>query len=153
MLAARHAAHGQTATSALPLPGAGGPRLERVGTPPRELEIVDAFVYATPEQAGAGVPRPTRFASGVGRLTLDIRVKELRRLGTTIRFEILSSQGAVEMAEGLFSVATLAAENVDSMQLDLAPRRPPFPDGPYQLRLTMDDVLVLVLNWSVGENR
>jgi hypothetical protein len=137
-------------TEAPTLPGANGPRVEHVGVAPRELEIVDAFVYETPEQAAAGAVRPTRFASGVTKLTLDIRVRELRRLGTTIKFEILSSQGAIEMSEGLFSVAKLAGENVDSMQLDLIPRHPPFANGPYQLKLSMDDVLVVVLNWSVG---
>lgn len=132
------------------LPGANGPRVEYVGTPPHELEIVDVFVYASPEQAGYNVPRPNRFRSGLTELTLDIRVKELRRLGTTIRFEVLSKEGIVEMNDGLFSFARLAREEVASMRLDLLPRRAPFLDGPYQLKLFMDEILVAVLNWSVG---
>ena len=33
------------------LPGAGGPRLQLLATPPQGLEIVDIFVYARPEEA------------------------------------------------------------------------------------------------------
>ena len=133
-----------------PLPGADGPRVELVGTPPRGMHILDVFLYATPEQAAAGAARPNRFISGLRRLTLDIRVEELSRLGTTIRFEVLSNRGVVEMADGLFSYAELASEQGSSLQLDLVPRRPPLADGPYQLRLYMDETLVAVLNWSVG---
>ena len=132
------------------LPGANGARLELTSTPPHDLEIVDAFVHALPEQAAAGAPRPNRFPSGLPRLTLDIRVKQLKRLGTVIRFEVMTTRGAVEMADGFFSFARLEKEGVSSMELDLVPKRGVFDDGPYQLRLFMNDILVAVLNWSVG---
>lgn len=145
-LAAAHAA-GQIPA----LPGAAGPRVQIVGTPPRELQIVDIFVYEHPEQAAANVPRPNRFPSGATKLTLDIRVKELRRLGTTIRFEIQNSAGIVAMDEGLFTFAPLASEGVASMELDLRPKSGVFSDGAYQLKLFMDERLIAVLNWSVGQ--
>lgn len=132
------------------LPGANGPRLELVAKPPHDLEIVDVFVHALPGQAVAGAARPSRFPSGLSRLTLDIRVKELRRLGTVIRFEVTTTDGAVDMADGFFSFARLEREGVSSMELDLFPKRGTFADGPYQLKLFMNDILVAVLNWSVG---
>jgi hypothetical protein len=133
------------------LPGANGPRVEYVNTPPQLLEIVDVFVYARPEQAAFNAPRPNRFESGVGKLTLDIRVKELKRLGTVIRFEVVGTRGAVEMNDGLFSFARLDREGVASMELDLLPRHGVFPDGPYQLKLFMNETLVAILNWAVGD--
>jgi hypothetical protein len=132
------------------LPGGTGPRLQLLEKPPHALEIVDVFVYATPEQAAAGATRPNRFRSGVKQLTLDIRVKELTRLGTVIRFEVETTNGSVEMAEGLFTFSKLEREGVASMELDLVPKRGVFADGPYQLKLFMNDILVAVLNWSVG---
>lgn len=140
-----------TPAGARTLPGADGPRVEFVGAPPHEFDIVDAFVYAQPEQAASGIPRPNRFPTGVTRLTLDVRVKDLPRLGTTFRYEVLTSEGVLEMSEGLFSFARLKGEAVASLDFDLRPRAGPFKNGAYQLRLFMNDVLVAVLNWSVGE--
>ena len=133
------------------LPGADGPRVEFVGAPPHEFELVDVFVYAQPEQAGSKIPRPNRFTSGITRLTLDVRAKELPRLGTTFRYEVLTNDGALEMSEGLFSFARLAREGVASLDFDLRPKAGPFKNGPYQLKLFMNNILVAVLNWSVGE--
>jgi hypothetical protein len=142
--------HDRVLTRQLALPGAAGRRLELVGTPPRDLQIVDVFVYSDPAQAAPDTPRPNRFPSGLTSLTLDIRVKELRRLGTTIRFEVLSRSGAVEMSDGLFSFSERPREGVASMEFDLRPKIGQFADGPYQLKLFMDDRLIAILNWSVG---
>jgi hypothetical protein len=133
-----------------PLPGAAGPRLELVAEAPHDLEIVDVFVYALPEQAASGAPRPNRFASGVSELTLDIRVKALRRMGTVIRFDVRTTSGEVAIADGLFSFARLEKEGVSSMQLDLLPKIGVFADGPYQLTVYMNEIRVAVLNWTVG---
>lgn len=133
------------------LPGADGPRVEYVGQPPHEFEIVDVFVYALPEQAGSLVARPNRFASGTAKLTLDMRVKKLPRLGTTIRYQVLTSEGVIEMMDGLFSFAPLRGEGTASLDFDLRPKSGPFKDGPYQLKLFMNDILVAVLNWTVGD--
>ena len=132
------------------LPGANGPRLQLLAQPPQLLEIVDIFVYAKPDEAARGAVRPNRFPSGTPQLTLDIRVKELKRLGTVIRFEVENGSGRVEIRDGFFSVARLEQESVSSMQLDLVPNSSPYADGPYQLKLYMNDVLVAVLNWTVG---
>jgi len=132
------------------LPGAGGPRLQLLATPPQGLEIVDIFVYARPEEAAANALRPNRFPSGTKKLTLDIRVRELRRMGTVIRFEVSTSSGRVAIADGLFSFARLEREGVSSMDLDLTPKSGVFADGPYRLNLFMNDIHVAVLNWSVG---
>jgi hypothetical protein len=132
------------------LPGANGPRLQLLAKPPQLLEIVDIFVYAKPEEAARGAVRPNHFPSGTPRLTLDIRVKELKRLGTVIRFEMENASGRVEIRDGFFSFARLEQERVSSMQLDLVPNSRPYADGPYQLKLYMNDLLVAVLNWSVG---
>jgi hypothetical protein len=132
------------------LPGADGARLQLLARPPQELEIADIFVYATPGQAAASAPRPNRFPSGTTKLTLDIRVKELRRMGTIIRFEVETTSGPVEMADGIFSFARLEREGVSSMDFDLVPKSGVFADGPYRLNLFMNDIHVAVLNWSVG---
>ena len=133
-----------------PLPGTDGPRIEYLEKLLHEFEIVDVFVYAQPEQAGSDVPSPNRFPSGVTRLTLDLRVKELPRLGTTIRYEVLTTEGVVEMVDGLFSFARLARENVATLDFDLRPKGGRFNDGSYQLKLFMNEIPVPVLNWSVG---
>jgi hypothetical protein len=134
-----------------PLPGAAGPRLQLLLKPPQELEIVDVFVYAHADQAAANAVRPNRFPAGTTKLTLDIRVKELRRMGTVIRFEVETTGGRVEMADGMFSFARLDREGVSSMDLDLVPKSGVFADGPYRLNLFMNDIHVAVLNWSVGK--
>ena len=138
------------ATAAQPPPGANGPRLQLLAKPPQELEIVDVFVYARPEEAAASAVRPNRFPSGIRKLTLDIRVKELRRMGTVIRFDVSTGSGRVEIADGLFSFARLEREGVSSMDLDLVPKSGVFADGPYRLDLFMNDIPVAVLNWSIG---
>jgi hypothetical protein len=133
-----------------PLPGASGPRLQLLAKPPQLLEIVDIFVYARPEESARGAVRPNRFPSGRKQLTLDIRVKEVKRLGTVIRFEVEHPAGRVAINDGLFSFARLELEDVASMQLDLIPKAGVFADGPYQLKLYMNDLLVAILNWTIG---
>ena len=54
------------------------------------------------------------------------------------------------MEDGLFSFARLRGEGMASLDFDLRPKSGPFKDGPYQLRLFMNGVLVVVLNWTVG---
>jgi hypothetical protein len=98
------------------------------------------------EQAGSHVARPIRFAPGTARLTLDVRVKDLPRLGTSIRYEVLTNEGVLGTTDGLFSFARLQGEAVASLDFDLRPTR----DGPYRLRLFMNEILVAVLNWTVG---
>ena len=132
------------------LPGADGPRVEYVGRPPHDFEIVELFVYALPEQAGSHVARPNRFESGTARLTLDMRVKDLPQLGTSIRYEVLTNEGVLGMTDGLFSFARLQGQAVASLDFDLRPKGGPFKDGPYRLRLFMEEILVAVLNWTVG---
>ena len=132
------------------LPGAAGPRLQLLLKPPQGLEIVDVFVYAHADQAAANAARPNRFPAGTGKLTLDIRVKELKRMGTVIRFEVETTGGRVEIADGFFSFARLEREGVSSMDLDLVPKSGVFADGPYRLNLFMNDIHVAVLNWGVG---
>lgn len=124
--------------------------VEYIGRPPHDFEIVEVFVYALPEQAGRHVARPNRFASGTARLTLDMRVKDLPRLGTSIRYEVLTNEGPLGMTDGLFSFARLQGEAVASLDFDLRPTSGPFKDGPYRLRLFMNEILVAVLNWTVG---
>jgi hypothetical protein len=145
------AARRQGFAEARPIPGASGPRVELVDKPPQPLEIVDVFVYARPEQAAYNVSRPNRFESALKKLTLDIRVKELKRLGTVIRFELVTTSGTVDTTDGFFSFARLEREGVSSMELDLLPKHGIFADGPYQLKLFMNEILVAVLNWEVGE--
>ena len=133
------------------LPGAAGPRLQLLLKPPQELEIVDVFVYAQPDQAAANAARPNRFPSGTTKLTLDIRVKELRRMGTVIRFEVETTGGRVEMADGMFSFARLEREGrVEHGSRPACRTSGVFADGPYRLNLFMNDIHVAVLNWVVG---
>jgi len=133
------------------LPGAQGPRLEIGDAPPREVEFVDAFVYATPEQAAVGIEHPRRFPSGTTRLMLDVRTKALPLFGATFRFELLNSQGSVEIVDALATFAKLSTLGGASALFDLTPGAGVFANGPYQLRLFIDDVRIATLNWSVGE--
>ena len=133
------------------LPGADGPRLEIGDTPPREVELVDAFVYATPEQAAVGTEHPRRFPSGTTRLMLDVRTKALPLFGATFRFELVNTEGSVEIVDALATFAKLSTLGGASALFDLTPRAGVFANGPYQLRLFIDDVRIATLNWSVGE--
>lgn len=133
------------------LPGADGPQLELGDVPPREVELVDVFVYATPDQAAPGVEHPRRFPSGTTRLLLDVRTKALPLFGATFRFEILDRQGSVEIVDALATFAKLSTLGGASALFELQPRAGVYTDGPYQLRLFIDDVRVATLNWSVGE--
>lgn len=132
------------------LPGDAGPRVEIVGQPPNGNEVVDIFVYEMAEQAAVGATRPQRFPRGVGKLNLDLRLKNMPYTGVRVHFDVLTTGGALEMADGFVSIVRLATQGVASMEFDLRPKNGPFPDGPYQLRLSMNEQPLAVLNWSVG---
>lgn len=135
-----------------PLPGASGPQSEIVGQPPNDNEIVEVFVYETPEQAAVGAVRPQRFRSGIDRLELDVRLRELPRTGVRVRYEVLTADGPLPMDDrGLVTIAFMSTIGVASMDFELFPQAPAFPDGPYRLTVFMNDVPVAVLNWSVGD--
>lgn len=134
------------------LPGASGPQFERLGPPPHDNAIVEAFLYQTPEQAAVGAVRPRRFPSGSTQLNLDLRLKAMPRMGVRVRYEILTRAGPLEMRDrALVFMDWLSDQQVASMDFELIPAGGVFPDGPYQLRVFMNDEAVAVLNWSVGD--
>jgi hypothetical protein len=108
-------------------------------------------VYATPEQAAEDVERPQRFPSGTTRLVLDVRTRALPLFGATFRFEILNTQGSVEVVDALATFAKLSTLGGASALFELKAGAGVYSDGPYQLRLFIDDVKIATLNWSVGE--
>lgn len=132
------------------LPGDAGPRFEIVGQAPNGNEVVEVFVYETADQAAVGARRPQRFRRGVEKLNLDLRLKNMPYTGVRVHFDVVTTGGALDMADGLVSIVRLATLGVASMEFDLRPRSGPFPDGPYQLRLSMNEQPLAVLNWSVG---
>ncbi|MBI4520727.1 MAG: hypothetical protein HY701_07800 [Gemmatimonadetes bacterium] len=137
--------------SPLSLPGAAGPQAEYVGQPPHDNQVVEAFVYEVPEQSAVGAVRPRRFPAGVAKLKLDLRLKAMPRTGVRVRYELLTPSGPLAMSdEGLVTINWMRTLEVASMDFELFPREGPFPDGPYRLRLFMNDVEVAILNWSVG---
>jgi hypothetical protein len=138
--------------SVLSLPGASGPQSQIVGTPPHDNEVVEVFVYETPDQAAVGAVRPQRFRSGVERLKLDVRLKAMPRTGDQVRYELIRPDGPLPMDDGgLVTIAFLTTIGVASMDFELSPQAPSFPDGPYRLTLFMNETPVAVLNWSVGD--
>jgi hypothetical protein len=144
------AAPGPQADAVAQLPGDQGPRFEIIGTPPHGNEVVDLFVYERPDQAAQGAVRPRRFPARTRRLKFDLRLKEMPRTGVRVHFEVLSQGGPLATADGLVTMARLATLGVASLEFDLIPKSGVFADGPYQLRLFMNDAPVAVLNWSVG---
>jgi hypothetical protein len=62
----------------------------------------------------------------------------------------MTPAGALATAEGLVTIDHLSSLGVASMEFDLVPKSGAFADGPYQLRLFMNDAPVALLNWSVG---
>jgi hypothetical protein len=133
------------------LPGAGGPQIEVVGTLPDKHELVEAFVYATPDQAAHGVVRPRRFPAGTARLKLDVRLKRLPRAGMRLRYDLVTTTGPVALDDGFVSFVQLTTIEAASLDFELIPKNPPFPPGPYRLTFWMEDNPVLALNFSVGE--
>lgn len=135
-----------------PLPGADGPQIEYVGKPPHDNQIVEAFVYQAPEQSAVGAKRPRRFPAGVAKLKLDLRLKAMPRTGVRVRYELLTPSGPLATSDdGLVTINWMRTLEVASMDFELFPREGAFPDGPYRLRLFMNDIEVAVLNWSVGD--
>lgn len=143
-------AAGQAPARAGALLGADGPQMERVGRPPHDNEVIEAFVYQTPEQAAVGVVRPQKFPSGVERLELDLRLRDMPRTGVQVRYELVNPSGALPMGEGFVTIAFMSTIGVASMDFELVPEAGRFPDGPYRLAIFMNDEEVAVLNWSVG---
>jgi hypothetical protein len=122
-----------------------------VALPPHDNELLDAFVYHRPEEAAQDAVRPTRFPTGTSSLRFDLRLRDLPRTGVRIRYEIWTTAGALAMADALVSITRLTTIDAASVDFDLRPADGPFPDGPYQLRLFMEESLVAMLNWSIGE--
>jgi hypothetical protein len=138
-------------TGSAALPGAAGPRLVRVAPPPHDNELLDAFVYARPEEAAREAARPVRFPNGTSSLRFDLRLKDMPRTGVRIRYEVWTNAGMLGMADGLVSITRLTTEDAASVDFDLRPASGSFATGPHQLRLFMDERLVAVVNWSIGE--
>lgn len=156
-LAGFHAALGadvraeQQSAEAVSLPGDKGPRVEYVGKPPNGNEVVEVFVYEKPEHAAVGAVRPQRFPQGVQRLKFDLRLKDMPRTGLKVHYQLLTTNGPLAMEDkGLVTIVWMRTLGVASMDFELFPKGGQFPDGPYQLKLFMNDAQVAILNWSVG---
>jgi len=130
-------------------PGAKGPRLERVGTPLKGIEITDVIV-SDMSQSSSGAPPTQQFPSGTNTLHLDVKLKAKSPPKNKIEWELFSNDGKVGLKGAYGSTYAIPSAQIYSFGQTLDPESGTFPDGPYQLKLMMDGQTVAILNWSVG---
>ena len=133
------------------LPGASGPRLERVEKLPVGIELVEARIYESEEKLRSDAPLPQRFSAGVANLRLGIDLKSDGPPKADITFEVLSGSGKIKIKDGYAVYSAVPADRKYSASYPLEPEAGHYPNGAYQLRLLMDGKVVALLNWSVGE--
>ena len=132
------------------LPGASGPRLERVENPPAGIELVEARIYESEEKLRSDAPLPQRFSAGIAKLRLAIDLKSDGPPKADITFEVLSDSGKIKIKDGYAVYSAVPADRKYSASYSLEPEAGPYTNGAYQLKLLMDGKVVALLNWSVG---
>ena len=132
------------------LPGAKGPRVEYIGKPPGGIEIVKVYVVEHDEQSKSD-SIPQVFPSGTSKLRFEIQLQSPveRRPEATVGFTIRSSAGFVRLSGAYWG--SVAMGTWASTGREISPQDGSFPDGPYQLELTINGQKVALLNWSIGD--
>lgn len=128
----------------LSLPGAGGPLRTELAAPPapialKEIAIRDGF--------GAGL-EGQRLYSGAEEIQCVVGGQWPG--GTQVGVELISEAGPVPLPSA-FLVTREQGPSGNSITLHLTPRDGgPFPDGPYQAKVFLNQQAVAQLNFSIG---
>ena len=134
-----------------PLPGANGPRLERVEKPPAGIELADARVYDDAQKLPPEAPLPQRFSSGISELRFRLELNSDSPPEVDIDLMLFSQAGEIKLKEGYVGRSAVPAKRWYTASYGLEPETGKFTDGPYQLKLLMNGKVIALVNWTVGE--
>jgi hypothetical protein len=130
------------------LPGSAGPRVEFLNkNPVGGVEILDVWVEAVLPTKTNGMVQV--LPTGTTRLNFVIRTKQVPPKGTRYTVDFVNHGGPVRPAGTQMSLTTIDRKT-DEATFELLPPDHPYPDGPYRGTVTIGEVKVAVLNWSVG---
>lgn len=134
-----------------PLPGAKGAQFERIGKESAVVGIKEAYVQVSGASPADKAPRPQRFPSGTKALDLELFLTGEPPEGTAIDYDVWTSGGKIELADGYMGYMAVPAKQVFHVSYPLAPKVGAFADGAYQLKVLVNHKAVAALNWSIGE--
>lgn len=129
------------------LPGAQAPRLETLASPPNGIVVSELVVAEILKELDSSRPLPQTFPSGLGKLQLRLVLTYRGVPPASIRFSIETRSGPLQVA-GYRSVIRKTGEL--TLKQDLEAPSGLFADGPYRLRLMIDEQPVAQLNWTMG---
>ncbi len=135
------------------LPGANGPRLQKVGKPPPALQIKDIFV-TDKDPTMASVPQKAVFPSGSPRLGVVVSLGKRPPQGTRIDIEVFGAGGAIKLAPTgtlTHEIARYGQVEVLMIERTVRPEAGPFADGNFQAEVKINGELHALLNWTVGD--
>ena len=135
-----------------PLPGAAGPPVVELATPPLPIQVERIFLTTQrPSFQGAASPKEWKrtLPSGTSDVYVGIVFRGHPPNGTKIDVKVFSSSGAVPLPEGR-TVYTVTNAQGATIILPCSPVGGGFPDGPYQCKVLVNRTAVALLNWSVG---
>lgn len=133
------------------LPGTKGPLYEVVGGDTIKILGVDVGLDmkdAKPEKP----PQHRVFPSGTKELHVAVRF-ERRPTATSFSIEVYNHNGKLTLGPSISMQAENLATGDFTVGTDLNPKAGPFADGPYQAKIKLDDKVVALVNWEVGQAR
>lgn len=131
------------------LPGSAGPRVEILKKTAAGVEVSDVSVESRDPASKSGEPLRV-LPTGTKQMSFIIRTKGLPAEGTKFGVEIMNQAGPVKR-EGYQSFVQITDPKTGEATFMLSPPSDkPYPDGPYRATVTIADVRVAVLNWSIG---
>lgn len=140
-------------TSTPLLRGAADTPMVFIETPPVNIKITDFYII---EEADLDIIReskktiPAIFSSGTKQLTIVVVICPPLENGVDVTVDIIGNNGLVKVDE-VVSVLTLTQpDRCITVVRDFKPLSGKYEDGPYQARLSINNIVVALLNWTVG---
>ncbi len=128
------------------LPGAKGPLYEYVGGP----KVTGADVGINDNDANPDKPPTSRtFPSGTKELRIEAKFGS--RPQRSWSMEVYNNRGVIEKEPGVVTDIWDPRTGEFILEVPFNPKAGKFDDGPHQARIKLDDNLVLLINWEIGE--
>lgn len=141
------------ATQTPSLLGASGPPMVTVSTSVGDIKIEDFYIIEESDLdtiLSGKKTIPAIFSSGTTRLSVVVVICTPLENGTDINVKIIGNDGPLELDDLVTFISLSNPEGCLIVTRDLKPVSGKYADGPYQAQLSINDIVVALLNWTVG---
>jgi len=124
-----------------------------INTPVADIKIEDFYIIEESDVdtiLSGKKTIPAIFSSGTTQLSIVIVICSPLENGTDINVEIMGNDGPIEVDDLAGFMTFSYPDGCITVTRDFKPVSGKYADGPYQALLSINEVVVALLNWTIG---